>query len=63
MDVTRKERCYLVLMIAVMSKVDGTSFKLLQQALPFEPLKGHIGPVSKGLFFIAFGKSFDIFFK
>lgn len=47
----------------LVSKVDGTSFELLRRALPFEPLKGRIGPVSKGLFFVAFGKSFDVFYK
>ena len=38
---------------------DGTNLELLRQALPHPDG----GPISKGLFFVAFGKSIDVFFK
>ena len=49
----------------IISQKDGTNTELIRQPLPYVPksTSGSCGPSSKGLFFVAFGKSVQQFFK
>lgn len=48
----------------LISQRDGTNTELIRQPLPYVPQRssGSRGPTSKGLFFVAFGKSVQCFF-
>ena len=46
----------------LISKVDGTNTEILRQSLPFVPAPSLMGPIEDGFFFIAFAKSFNVFF-
>lgn len=49
----------------LISPRDGTNTELIRQPLPYVPQRsnGSRGPTSKGLFFVAFGKSVQRFFE